>query len=29
MVEPNAGAGALEERVNAAHPIMEQKEEEE
>ena len=29
MVEPNAGADALEDRVNAAHPIMEQKEEEE
>ncbi|KAK1740554.1 TWIN LOV 1-like protein [Skeletonema marinoi] len=28
MVEPNAGADALEDRVNAAHPIMEQKEEE-
>ena len=29
MVEPNAGAGALEERVNMAHPITvtDQKEE--
>ena len=27
MVEPNAGADALEDRVNAAHPITEQKEE--
>ena len=27
MVEPNAGADALEDRVNAAHPITEHKEE--
>ena len=27
MVEPNAGADALEDRVNAAHPITEQKDE--